>query len=229
MQKKVNPNGHRSRLRARFERSGFTGFNDYEIIELILTLCIPRKDVKQPAKALLEKFGSIGEIFDASPADLETVDGIGKIAPIAIKIIKEAASVYLLHSVKGQIILNNSEKLEAFWQSRLINLRHEVFEVAYLDNSYRLLKNGIERIEEGTTSHTVVYPRKVIGSALKNGAAAIVLAHNHPGGTTQPSTDDFKLTKALINAANTLNIEVIDHIIIADKEIFSFRRNGYIS
>lgn len=220
--------GHRSRLRKRFEKSGFSGFSDYEIVELLLTLCIPRRDVKQPAKALIQKFGNLQSILNASPQELQEIDGIGNVAPIALKIIKETASLCLLQSAESKQVLNNSEKLEAFWQSRLAHLQHEVFEVAYLDNHYCLLKNGVERLHEGTIDHTVVYPRTVIASALKNSASAIVLAHNHPAGNPDPSDHDITLTKALINAASTLNIEVIDHIIIADKEVFSFRRMGLI-
>ena len=220
--------GHRARLRNRFEQSGFSGFNDYEIVELLLTLCIPRRDVKKPAKALIQQFGNLYNILNANPNELRQIEGIGEVAPVALSIIRETASLYLQQSAEGKPVLNNSEKLEAFWQARLAHLTNEVFEVAYLDNCYCLLKNGVERLQTGTINHTIVYPRQVMASALNHSAASIVLAHNHPCGKAQPSQHDLDLTKALINAASTLHIEVVDHIIIAGKEIFSFRRNGLI-
>lgn len=220
--------GHRARLRERFLRVGFSGFADYEILELLLTLCIPRNDVKAPAKALMEKFKSLRAVLDAPAEELSLVTGIGKVAPVALRIIREMASLYLLQDAEGRRILNNSEKLEAFWQSRLSSLSFEVFEVAYLDSRYQLLREGVERLEVGTVDRTVVYPRKVMESALRRSASAIVLAHNHPAGTASPSAHDISLTQGLIQAAKTLNIEVIDHVIIAAKEVFSFRRKGLI-
>lgn len=221
--------GHRSRLRQRFQQSGFKGFSEYETIELLLTLCIPRKDVKQPAKQLLKEFKSLYGVLNASPDALSQIKGIGQVAPVALQIIREAASLYLFQSAEKGPVLNNSEKLERFWQTRLKCLSFEVFEVAYLDAQYNLLNDGIERLQKGTINHTVVYPRNVLASALRRSAYAIVLAHNHPSGKAAPSNQDIKLTRALLNATSFLNIEILDHIIIADKEIFSFRRNGLIT
>jgi len=221
--------GHRSRLRQRFQQSGFKGFNEHEIIELLLTLCIPRKDVKQPAKQLLDEFKSLHGILNASAEELSQIKGIGNVAPVALQIIREAASLYLFQSAEKGPLLNSSEKLELFWQARLKYLSFEVFEVAYLDSRYRLLSNGVERLQTGTINHTVVYPRKVLESALRRSAYAIVLAHNHPSGKAVPSNHDIKLTRVLLNATSFLNIEILDHLIIADKEIFSFRRNGLIA
>lgn len=225
---KTDHQGHRSRLRERFEKAGFSGFTEHEIIELVLTLCIPRYDVKPVAKMLLKKFGSIRSVLDASTEDLRAIKGIGQITPIGLRIIKETANLYLQESAQKGILLNNSDKLEKFWLSRLGGLKYEVFEVAYLDNYFHLIADGIERIEEGIIDYAFVYPRKVITSALRRDAAAIVLAHNHPAGEASPSEDDIKITHQLQKIASDLNIQVIDHLIIAGKAIFSFRRNGLI-
>lgn len=220
--------GHRSRLRERFEKSGFQGFSEHEIIEVLLTLCIPRTDVKQPAKDLLRKFGSIRGVLDAPASELRTIKGIGNIAPIALRIIRETADLYLRERAQKGILLDNSDKLEHFWLSRLGGIKNEVFEVAYLDSYFRLMNDGIERLEEGIIDQTVVYPRKVISAALKRDAAAIILAHNHPAGAAKPSQADLDITNVLLKAAVSLNLQIIDHLIIAGKEIFSFRRNGLI-
>ena len=220
--------GHRQRLRERFERTGFEGFAEHEAIELLLTLCLPRQDVKPPAKALLSRFGSLKGVLDAPPDELRQVAGIGRVAPVALRVIREAASLYLLQTVEGRDILNSTDKIEALFRSRLSGLNREVFEAAYLDKAFRLLKNGIERIEVGTVDRAAVYPRKVMEAALRRGASAIILAHNHPAGQLEASKRDQVLTTALIQAGAPLGIRVLDHLIIAGNQVFSCRRQGLL-
>jgi len=222
-------NGHRKRLRERFRKSGLRGFSDHEILELLLTLCIPRKDVKELAKTLLKKFGSIRGVFEAPVHSLSEVDGMGEISITGILLIKAFALHYLQLKSSETPIFNNNEALVKFWQARLSGLKHEVFEVAYLDNSYRLIDDGIERLEEGTVDRTVVYPRKVLSSALSHDASSIVIAHNHPSGDSTPSQADFRLTQALRYASDILSIRLLDHIIIAKDNFYSFRQSGFLN
>ncbi len=221
--------GHRSRLRERFLKGGFASLADYEIVELLLTLCIPRRDVKQTARALLKQFGNVRGVLDAPVDELRKIPGIGEVAPVALRVIRETASLYLLQSVEGRQVLDNVDKLADFWRARLGPLRHEVFEVAYLDHHYQLLEDGVERVEEGTVAETTVYPRKIMESALRRQAAHIVLAHNHPTGNVTPSQHDKVLTKALELAGQPLGIKVIDHLIVAAKETYSFRKSKLIA
>lgn len=220
--------GHRDRLRKRFEKTGFTGFSEHEVVELLLTLCIPRRDVKQPAKALLRRFGSLKSILEAQPVELREVQGIGQVAPVALRIIREAANLYLQQTAEEGVMLNSTDRLEKFWRSRLGGLKNEVFEVAYLNKRYQLLKDGVERLEEGTIDRAYVYPRKVMEAALRHSSAVIVLAHNHPSGRALPSDEDRELTNALIQAAEPLQIQILDHIIVAGDSAFSFKREGML-
>ena len=220
--------GHRDRLRQRFERAGFTGFSEHEVVELLLTLCIPRRDVKQPAKDLLKRFGSLKAILEARSEELREVSGIGRVAPVALRVVREAANLYLQQSAEEGVMLNSTDRLEKFWRSRLGGLDHEVFEVAYLNRRYRLLKDGVERLEEGTIDRAYVYPRKVMEAALRRSSAVIVLAHNHPTGVARPSTEDRALTDALISAAEPLQIQILDHIIVGGDSAFSFKREGLL-
>lgn len=220
--------GHRQRLRERFVKSGLDGFADYEVIELLLTLAIPRSDVKQPAKALTKKFGDLRGILDAPLEDLQQVSGIGSVTPVALRIIREAANLYLQQSAEQAESLSDFEVLSRFWRSKIGAIAREVFHVAYLDSGLRLLRDGIEVIEEGTTDRAAVYPRRVIEAALKRNAAALVFAHNHPSGDVRPTEQDKVLTRALVLAATTVHIKVHDHLIVSTDDVFSFRKEGLL-
>jgi len=220
--------GHRNRLRQRFIKSGFSGMADHEIIELLLTLAIPRKDVKIPAKDLLKHFGNLRGILDAPVEELQEIGGLGSVAPVALRIIKEAAALYLHQQAEGESLLKTTDAMNAFWRFRLGALKDEVFEVAYLDSGYRLLKEGVQRLEEGTKDRATVYPRKVMETALKKGAVALVFAHNHPNGDVRPSEQDKLLTRALVLAATTVQIKIHDHLIVSQDKFFSFSREGLL-
>ena len=220
--------GHRQRLRDRFLKSGLAGFADYEVVELLLTLAIPRSDVKQPAKALIARFGSLRGILDAPIEELRAVSGIGSVTPVALQIIKAAATLYLQQSGESRDSLTDPTRLADFWRMRLGTLQNEVFEVAYLDSAYRLLRDGVETLEEGTIDRAAVYPRRVIEAALKRGAAALVLAHNHPNGNVTPSEHDKVLTRAIVLGAETVHLKVVDHLIVSAQETFSFRKAGLL-
>jgi len=220
--------GHRQRLRERFLKSGFDGFADHEVIELLLTLAIPRGDVKQPAKDLIASFGDLRGILDASIDELRGIYGIGEVAPVALQIIKAAATLYLQQCSEGRDMLVDQARIETFWRMRLGGVRNEVFQVAYLDSAYRLLRDGVETLEEGTIDRAAVYPRRIIESALKRGAAAVMLAHNHPNGFVSPSERDKTLTRAIVLAAETVQLRVLDHLIVSSESVFSFRSEGLL-
>lgn len=220
--------GHRQRLRERFLKGGFSGFQDYEVVELLLTLAIPRSDVKQPAKALIARFGNLRGIFDAPLDELQQIDGIGSVAPVALRIIREAATLYLQQSAETRDSFSEPEALFRFWRAKIGALPNEVFHVGYLDAGYRLVSDGIEELEQGTIDRAAVYPRRVIEAALRRNAAALVFAHNHPNGNVQPSEQDKVLTRALVLAAQTVQIKVLDHLIVSADHVFSFRKEGLL-
>ncbi len=225
---KPHYHGHRQRLRERFIKSGLEGFTDYEVVELILTLAIPQKDVKPLAKELISRFGSLRGILDASLDELRAVKGIGTVTPVALRIIREAANLYLQQSAENKDSFAEPEALASFWRSKIGALKNEVFQVCYLDSGYRLLRDGIETMEEGTIDRAAVYPRRVIESALRRGAAVLVFAHNHPNGDVRPSEQDKTLTRALVLAATTVQIKVLAHLIVSADTVFSFRKEGLL-
>lgn len=159
---------------------------------------------------------------------MQAVKGIGKVAPVALRIVRAAADLHLEQSAEGRDCLVEPEVLTRFWRSRIGALPNEVFQVAYLDSGYCLLKDGVETIEEGTTDRGVVYTRRVVEAALKRGASALVLAHNHPNGDVRPSEADRVLTRALVLGAETVQMRVLDHLIVSPEKVFSFRREGLL-
>ena len=124
---------HRQRLRQRFIKHGLDGFADYEVIELLLTLAIPRADVKQPAKALIARFGNLRGILDAPLEELQAVQGIGAVTPVVLRIIRAAASLYFQQLAEQSDVCTDTNALAHFWRTKIGSLSHEVFEVAYLD------------------------------------------------------------------------------------------------
>lgn len=220
--------GHRHRLRERFLKSGFAGFADYEIVELLLTLAIPRRDVKPSAKALLARFGSVRGVLDAPLEGLRRVDGLGEVAPVALRVIRETANLYLQQAAEGGEPFREPDALVRFWRSRIGSLPYEVFEVAYLDSAGRLLRDGVERLEEGTVDRATVYPRRILEAALRRNAAALVVAHNHPTGEVNPSEQDKLLTRALSLAAATVSVRLLEHLVVSPDKVFSFREAGLL-
>lgn len=225
---KPHYHGHRQRLRNRFLKSGLGGFSDYEVVELLLTLAIPRSDVKQPAKALIARFGSLHGILDAPIEELGAVPGIGKVTPVALKIIRAAATLYLQQASEGDDSLADPDRLASFWRMRLGALPNEVFEVAYVDSGHRLLRDGVETLQVGTVDRAAVYPRRVVERALRRGAYGVVLAHNHPNGAVAPSEEDKVLTRAIVLAAEAVSVRVVDHLIVSALDSFSFRKAGLL-
>lgn len=220
--------GHRQRLRERFLKGGIDALADYELVELLLTLAIPRADVKQPAKLLIQHFGNLRGILDAPIEEVREIEGIGSVTPVALKIIRAAATLYLQQNAEGEEVFTDANRIADFWRMRIGSLSNEVFQVGYLDSGYRLLRDGIETLEEGTIDRAAVYPRRVIESALKRSAAALVVAHNHPNGNVAPSEQDKLITRALVLAAETVQLKIVDHLIVSKDDVFSFRKAGLL-
>ncbi len=217
---------HRQRLKKKFSESGVAAFHDYEVLELLLSYAILRKDVKPLAKELLHKFSSLKGIMDAEKNSLEKVKGIGAHAAILIKLIKEMGTLYLKEKAKEKPQITCTSELIDYCKTYMGGLRDERFCVIYLDAQNRLA--DIETIQEGIVNQAVVYPRKVLENALKQKASAVILVHNHPSGYVKPSDADILLTKTIQETARILDIIVHDHVIIGENRFFSFREEGLI-
>ncbi|MDO9463920.1 MAG: DNA repair protein RadC [bacterium] len=219
--------GHRQRIREKYLKSGFGNWHDYEILELILTYAISRKDTKPIAKALLKKFKSVRGVFDAEIEALSTVNGMGTNAATLINLFREAVPLYLLENLLEQEnIISSPKAVYDYLQASLRGAKDEIFKVIFLNTANRPVK--VETIHVGTVNKAVVYPRKVVEHALGNKAVSVILAHNHPGGSLTASEDDKNITQVLIKALGTVDVNVLDHIIIGLEGYFSFKEHRLI-
>lgn len=218
--------GHRARLRRRFLSASLDTFEEYEVVEMLLTLLIPRSDVKPAAKNLVQKLGNLRGILDAEPGALRAVPGIGSSTAENLGLLRSILSRYLQESGPSQDPKVFLGDLGEYCRVRLGNERVEVFRAFFLDPKLRVL--GEEELERGTIDRASVYPRQVIEGAMKRGATGLVLAHNHPSGDTAPSDLDKVLTKAIALAGAPLDIRVVDHLVVSRDEVMSFRESGLL-
>ena len=218
--------GHRKRLREKFIRSGVSGFHDYEIVELLLTLGTPRKDCKQQAKEVIRKFKTLRGVLEASMEELQEIKGIGSHNAFGIKLIQEVAKEFLKEKILKKPICKSSKEIFDYLYHSMRGLKKEIFKVVLLDSKNQIIE--IEDLFEGTLNTSSVYPREIIKSAIKNSAVSLIFIHNHPSGNPQPSQSDKDITEDLVFAGNFMQIKVLDHIIIGDNKYFSFADAGLI-
>jgi DNA repair protein RadC len=219
--------GHRERLRQRFATGGLDGFQDYEVIELLLTLGTPRKDCKAAAKAALKRFKTLQGVFEASGRELEEIDGLGPKNSFGIKLIKETADRYLHSRVLDTNPLNNADEVFTYLNYILRDRARECFLTIFLDAKNKVLTTKI--LFEGTLTSSAVYPREVVRAALDHHAAALIFVHNHPSGDPSPSREDMALTRQLISACRVMGLTVHEHLIVGREGYYSFADQGHIS
>ncbi|MFV0627381.1 MAG: RadC family protein [Alphaproteobacteria bacterium] len=220
--------GHRQRLRERFLSGGGKSMPDYEFLELILTIAIPRRDVKPLAKKLVTKFKSFAGVINAPMEELLEFEGIKENSATVLKIIKEAAirlNWQVLNN-SDEPVINNWDVLIDYCRSSMGHQEFEEFKIIFLDSKLKVI--GEESQQRGTIDQVAIHPREVIKSAMMKGASAIILIHNHPSGNTTPSKADIDITKKINAAAEAMNIRVLDHIIISKKDYYSFKDHRII-
>ncbi len=217
---------HRQRLRARFMRAGATALADYEMLELVLFRAIPRRDVKPIAKRLLAEFGDFNRVITAPASRLAKVQGVGEAAVRELKIVEAAAQMLGQARVLGQNVITSWSALMEYCKTVMAHRETEQFRVLYLDRKNVLIAD--EAQASGTVDHVPVYPREVVKRALELNASSLILVHNHPSGSPDPSDDDILMTNRIAEAAKALGISVHDHIIIGKERDSSFKALGLL-
>jgi DNA repair protein RadC len=216
--------GHRKRIKAKYKSSGIKGWLDYEVLEFALSFTILRKDTKPIAKQLLSEFKTLNGVLDADRKELEKVGGISEHSALFLNFLKDISVIYLEKGLYKKDLVSSSDVVYDYLKASLKGLADEEFKVMFLNSRNRLL--AIETIQKGTVNKSVVYPRKIVERALYHHATGVIISHNHPGESLKPSEDDYSITKAIKAALRTVDIVLLDHIIIGGNGYFSFKENG---
>ncbi len=215
--------GHRDRLKKRFLRGGASAIEDYELLELLLFLAIPRRDVKPLAKKLINRFGSVAEVLSRPVSALKAA-GLSDSVVAALKTVEAAALVLAKDDVLAKPVISSWQALLQYVRLAMARKDREQFRVLFLDKKNRLIGDEVQN--EGTIDHTAVYPREIAKRALELSASAVILVHNHPSGDPQPSKGDFSMTTEIKDALSKLDIRVHDHIIVSRGGYSSFKSMG---
>ena len=223
---KPHYHGHRGRVRERVLKAGLEPLADYELLELLLFYSIERIDTKPMAKALLERFGTLGDVFAAEPAQLREFE-IDQRTLVHFKAMREVGRRLAERKVKDMPVLTNWQQLIDYCHAALAHEKTEQFRILFLDRKNVLIADEVQ--QRGTIDHTPVYPREVVKRALALNAAALILVHNHPSGDPKPSRDDIEMTREIKAASEALGITIHDHLVIGRKGHASFRSLGLLS
>lgn len=218
--------GHRGRLRAKLIEGGVDALADYEVLEFILFGGQRRGDTKPMAKDLIKRFGSLAGVLNADPTALMTMRGVTDQHVGVIKITQVAARRMAKAEVRERPILSSWNALIEYLALDMAHLTRERVRVLYLDNKNWLVKD--EHISEGTIAEASVHPREVIHHALDCGATGLILVHNHPSGSPEPSRADVQLTHRIAEAGRLMEIKVHDHVIVGREGHVSLRARGLI-
>lgn len=218
--------GHRERLRARLMDGGGDAFHDYELLEYLLALAIPRRDTKGLAKDLLTEFGSLASLLAADPKELQRVPGLGESAAAAIKFVEAVMLRSQRRRLEGRPVLSSWQALTDYLHASMAHRTSEEFRVIFLDTKNQIMRDEV--LGTGTVNAAPVYPREVVKRALEIQAAAVILVHNHPSGDPTPSRDDITMTRSVIEAGRHLGLTVHDHVIIGQTGHISMRAQGLI-
>ena len=218
--------GHREKMRRRFLETGLEGFADHEALELLLYYAIPRRDTNPIAHALMERYGSLSAVLNAPVEDLQKVEGIGESAAILLSLVSKIGRKARLADAGQERVLNSSERAGAYLLERFSGETREMIYLLCLDRKGKLL--ACKRMAEGSVAGANLNIRKVVETALLTSASAVILSHNHPSGVALPSADDEAATRQVREALRTIGVDLVDHIIVADRDFVSMADSGLL-
>lgn len=218
--------GHRERLKERFAKEDLDSFDAHNVLELILFYAIPRKDTNLIAHRLINTFGSISAVFDASIGDLIKVDGMGKNAATYLKLFPSVMRKYREDKDRDFTIIQDSEMAGKYLLPSFLGRSDEVVVLVCLDSKRKVLANLV--IFEGSVNSAQISVRKIVEAALRYNSSSVLIAHNHPGGLALPSKEDVATTSMVKNILAGVGIDLLDHIVVADGDFVSFADSGLL-
>ncbi|NBC35897.1 DNA repair protein RadC [Novosphingobium sp. FSY-8] len=221
-----DPTGHRARLRQRLLHGGDDALADHELLEYLLMLAIPRRDTKPVARTLLARYGSLAAALNADVDALAGHPGMGDTSAAALRIVAVTARRLARTMATEAPVLSSWSALIAYLTIDMAHLTVERVRVLYLDTKFRLIRD--EHVCDGSLDEAAIHPREVLRRALDVGAASLIIVHNHPSGSPEPSKADIQVTVRIAEAARLLNIAVHDHVIIGKEGHVSLRSRGLV-
>lgn len=216
--------GHRQRVKERFRKEGLDNFDEVHALELLLFYAIPRKDTKPIARQLLDKFGSLAKVLEATPAALQQVEGVGQNTATYIKLLHETVRYYLVSRDETPTIFTDLNVCGDYLIKFFHGKREESAWVLCLDGKCKLL--ACQKISEGGADAVSVSTRSVVEVALSVNATSVILAHNHPGGFAKPSPADTAVTYRIAKGLDAVGVILADHIVVADNDYTSMAQSG---
>ena len=216
--------GHRERVRERYLKTGFDGFSDINILEMLLFYSIPRKDTNEIAHRLLDEFGSLSGVFDAPYEMLLKVKGVTANAAVEIKMITDLFQKYEEDKYsKPRTELSDAAQAGKYCVSKFLGKTVEHFYAIIVDDTNTVMQCIL--ISTGVNNSTSINCRKIIEKAITLNASGIILTHNHPNGVAAPSSDDLQATVEVANALKNINVRLLDHIIVSGRDFISLKKS----
>ena len=212
-------NGHRQRLMDRFRENGLDEFNSIQALELLLFFSIPRRDTNELAHHLLDRFGSLSRVMDASLEELMEVPGVGLNTATLLHLVKEGGRFYQVDRAKRDSLVRTMDDCARYLMPHFIGKQQELVYLLCLDASCNVI--ACREVGEGEVNAAVVSPRRVVEVALAEKASSVVLAHNHPSGVAIPSPEDVTVTRRLSSALAAVDVVLLDHLVVADNDYVS--------
>jgi len=210
---------HRERLRERLRKEGLASFEEHVVLELLLFYAIPRADTNEIAHRLIEAFGSLEAVFEAPYDELLKIQGIGETSAALLTLIPQLTRRYLSAKTESGLRLDQPEKLREYALAKYVGEKQELVYMLCLDGRGRL--NNCCGLAEGSLTSASIDARHLLETALRNTASSVILMHNHPNGVAAPSYNDIEATKRVAALMASVNIRLVDHLIVAEQEVFS--------
>ena len=216
--------GHRQRLKNRFLNEGLDNFEQLQVLELLLFYCIPRQDTNPVAHRLLDHFGSLTQVLEATPEELKKVSGIGDAVATFLALVTSVGRYYNVNRAASVQILSCLDECGKYLVPRFYGRRNETVFILCMDAKCKVL--CCKEVGEGSVNSAAVPIRRIVEMALGANATSVVIAHNHPSGVAVPSSEDIQTTRRLAMALSAVEIALVDHIVVADDDFVSMRQSG---
>ena len=218
--------GHRQRLRDSFKKAGLEGMSDVNALELLLFYAIPRQDTNELAHRLLDRFGSLSDVFEASVAELCEVNGVGENTAVLISLLPKLMRKSMIAQREKTVFIRSIEEAGSYLMPRFAFEDRELVLLLCLDSQKRL--NGCFEVGRGAVNSVHLETRVIVETALKNKSVSVILAHNHPNSLALPSEQDIRTTEMLYHALRLIDVRLEDHLIFADGDFVSMRESNYM-